>query len=229
MLSSITDRDTRWHGGADANQQDKATVAPDWSPEAERGRWAELQEQLASKLSRPRGLAEGGVSMFMALVEDGGCHELVPKSHREWRKDSQYEVLRKLNGKSGHAPMEDAVAIRLAPGQGLVRDGVTIHRGRTRADQERLTLSWGWSKAPEHLLDPANPTKPVTPAVIDRRQRWKLSPEVRAALPEGWMQTAYDRWRVGQKDGGRLIDRLNANEMERLSEAELEAARLPLE
>ena len=146
-------RDTRWHGGSDANQQDKATVAPDWSPEAERGRWAELQEQLASKVSRPRGLAEGGVSMFMALVEDGGCHgaffmllhclllfcfmltmmkltELVPKSHREWRKDSQYEVLRRLNGTSGHAPMEDAVAIRLAPGQGLLRDGVTIHRGR---------------------------------------------------------------------------------------------------
>ena len=153
--------------------------------------------------------------------------ELVPRSHREWRKDSQYEVLRRLNDTSGHAPMEDAVAIRLTPGQGLVRDGVTIHRGRTRADQERLTLSWGWTKAPEHLLT-LPPSKPVTPAVIDRRQRWKLSPAVREALPEPWMQLAYDRWRVTQKEGGRLIDTLNANEVERLSEEELEAARQPL-
>jgi hypothetical protein len=159
--------------------------------------------------------------MFMALAEDDGCHELVPKSHREWRKDSQYEVLRRLNGKSGHAPMEDAVAIRLKPGQGLVRDGVTIHRGRTQADKERLTLSWGWSKGSDG---------PFTgePAVIDRRQLWKLSPEVRDALPTPWMQAAYDRWRVTQKDGGRLIDRLNSNQMERLSEEELEEARKPL-
>jgi hypothetical protein len=137
-------RDTRWHGGSDSNQQDKAATPPDWSPEAERTRWAELQAQFQGRLER--GLGAGGVSMFMALVEDNGCHELVPGSHREWRKDSQYQRLRRLDGKSGHAPMEDAIPIRLRPGQALVRDGVTIHRGRTKADQERLTLSWGWSK-----------------------------------------------------------------------------------
>ena len=43
-----------------------------------------------------------------------------------------------------------------------------------------------------------------------------------------WMEAAYDRWRVTQKDGGRLVDRLNANEMERLSPEELEEARKPL-
>jgi hypothetical protein len=66
-------RDTRWHGGSDANQQDKPTVAPDWSAEAERARWVELQEQFEGRLARERGLAAGGVSMFMALVEDSGC------------------------------------------------------------------------------------------------------------------------------------------------------------
>jgi hypothetical protein len=42
------------------------------------------------------------------------------------------------------------------------------------------------------------------PAIIDRRQRWKLSPAVREALPTQWFKEAYDRWRVTQKDGGRL-------------------------
>ena len=137
-------RDTRWHGGSDSNQQDKAATPPDWSPEAEKKRWAELQAQFHGQLDR--GLNAGGVSMFLALVEDDGCHELVPGSHRDWRKDAQYERLRRLDGKSGHAPMPDAVPIRLKAGQGLVRNGVTIHRGRTKADKERLTMSWGWSK-----------------------------------------------------------------------------------
>ena len=35
-------------------------------------------------------------------------------------------------------------------------------------------------------------------------------------------------WRVGFKDGGRLIDRLNANERERLSSQERERAERPL-
>ena len=218
-LSVLLRRDTRWHGGSDSNQQDKAEVEPDWSPEAERRRWDELQEAFQAR--RERGFGAGGVSMFMALVEDGGCHEIVPRSHREWRKDSQYNVLRRIDGVSGHAPMEDAVAVRLRPGQALIRDGVTIHRGATRADQERLTFSWNLSKG-------SNAPFTGEPAVIDRRQRWKLSPEVRDALPEPWMEAAYDRWRVTQKDGGRLADRLNANEMERLSPEELEEARKPL-
>ena len=64
-------RDTRWHGGSDSNQQDKAEVEPDWSPEAERRRWDELQEAFQAR--RERGFGAGGVNMFMALVEDGGC------------------------------------------------------------------------------------------------------------------------------------------------------------
>ena len=70
-LSVLLRRDTRWHGGSDSNQQDKAEVEPDWSPEAERRRWDELQEAFQAR--RERGFGAGGVSMFMALVEDGGC------------------------------------------------------------------------------------------------------------------------------------------------------------
>ena len=71
--------------------------------------------------------------------------------------------------------------------------------------------------------------EPAAPAkVIDVRQRWKLSSQVREALPTPWLREAYDQWRVGFNDGGRLIDRLNANERERLSPQERERAERPL-
>jgi hypothetical protein len=44
------------------------------------------------------------------------------------------------------------------------------------------------------------------------------------ALPARWLQEAYDEWRAGVRDGDRLIDRLNANERERLSPAQREKA-----
>jgi hypothetical protein len=40
------------------------------------------------------------------------------------------------------------------------------------------------------------------------------------------MRKSYDRWRVTVRDGGRIVDRLNANELERLTdEAKAEARR----
>ena len=87
---------------------------------------------------------------------------------------------------------------------------------RTLADTERLTLSWGWSRAPP-------PTE--EPAVIDGRSLWMLSPGVREALPKDWMRAAYDRWRGTVRDGGRAVDRLNANELELLNEEQKARAR----
>ena len=81
-----------------------------------------------------------------ALCPDDGCHELVPGSHREWRTDFQYDVLRRLNGNRVHTPIPGAVSIRLKRGEALLRSGVTIHRGNTRADSERLTLVTGWAR-----------------------------------------------------------------------------------
>ena len=61
--------------------------------------------------------------------------------------------------------------------------------------------------------------------MIDGRSLWMLSPGVWEALPKDWMRAAYDRWRGTVRDGGRAVDRLNANELEVLSEAEKEEAR----
>jgi hypothetical protein len=52
-----------------------------------------------------------------------------------------------------------------------------------------------------------------------------LHPSVRAALPHEWMRRGYDRWRAMVRDGGRLVDRLNANELELLDEEHKARAR----
>ena len=222
-------RDTTWHGGNTKNQQDLGG-SEDWSAEGEQRRWRELQAQNAAQ--RERGLSKDGVNLFIALVDDPvGCHELVPESHREFRTEHQYAVLRKLNGVGHHPPLPGAVSIRLKRGQALIRSGLTIHRGNTRADCERLTMVTGFSRRLAHagVEDGNEPAAPAAPAkVIDVRQRWKLSSQVREALPTPWLREAYDQWRVGFKDGGRLIDRLNANERERLSPQERERAERPL-
>eukprot|EP01050_Picozoa_sp_SAG11_P026919 SAG11_NODE_6622_length_1278_cov_0.744699_2_plen_165_part_00 len=164
------------------------------------------------------------MSLFLALVDDDvGCHELVPRSHREFRTERQYNVLRKINGAGYHPPLPEAVSVRLRRGQALIRSGVTIHRGNTRADVERLTMVTAFQRRGS-----GEPTSPPKRKVIDVRQRWKLAPEVRAALPTSWLREAYDQWRGGFEDGGRLIDRLNANERERLSPEERGRAERPL-
>jgi hypothetical protein len=154
-------------------------------------------------------------------------HELVPRSHKAWRSEEERAVLRPLGfdwtepvpGRPRglyqhglHTPLSTGVAIHLEPGQGLIRNGVCIHRGRTLADTERMTLSWGWSRAP------TPPAAGEDTVVVDGRSLWMLSPAVREALPHAWMQEAYDRWRATVRDGGRAVDRLNANELEVLSE-----------
>ena len=225
-------RDVRWHGGPSYLQQETQRQAPDVSEPTERSRWAELQ--VNPEVLQP---AEDGVTMFMALTEDRGCHELVPRSHREWRSAEERAVLRPLGFDwtarstdadpvaSGlyqhglHTKLSSGVAIHLEPGQGLIRNGVCIHRGRTLAHQERMTMSWGWSRAPSVEALSADP------AVIDARSLWMLDPRVREALPHSWMRLGYDRWRATVRDGGRLVDRMNANELELLDEEARAAAR----
>eukprot|EP01052_Picozoa_sp_SAG31_P031186 SAG31_NODE_3279_length_4470_cov_48.789293_2_plen_104_part_00 len=66
-----------------------------------------------------------------------------------------------------------------------------------------------------------------SPVMVDSRSIWMLGPAVAEALPYEWMRAGYDRWRMTVRDGGRLIDRLNANELEVLSEEEKAEARKP--
>ena len=47
---------------------------------------------------------------------------------------------------NAHTALPGAVRVRLRPGEVLVRNGATIHRGVTTAGTERLTLSCGWCK-----------------------------------------------------------------------------------
>ena len=265
-------RDVRWHKGKDYLQQETERLAPDTSLEAERERWAELQEDWERE--RRDGLGADGVSMFLALAPDEGCHELVPGSHLRWRTEEERAVLKPLGfdwaGGRGlyqhgrHEPLSTGVAVRLQPGQGLIRHGyvllshgacvvhcgvdrvggagihsATIHRGRTLSSQERLTLLWSWQRAPivgtpaagtalgtasgpsasggAHIAEAQQP--------VDGRMLWALDPSVRGSLPTGWMRAAYDRWRATVRDGGRCVDRMNANELERLSDEERTRAR----
>ena len=67
--------------------------------------------------------------------------------------------------------------------------------------------------------------EPPEPSVVDARSLWLLSPAVREALPHDWMRVALDRWRCPVWDGGRIVDRLNANELELLSDEEKAEAR----
>ena len=83
--------------------------------------------------------------------------------------------------------MPDSRFINLKAGQALLWTGDMLHRGRTPAGQERLTLSCSWSKWNACMHAPP-------PDYRDRTVAWKLEPAVRAALPTEWMRTAWDRW-----------------------------------
>ena len=233
-------RDVRWHGGKNYLQQETDRQLPDTSEAAERKRWAELQAEFHLRRRGNNGGDE--VAMFLALAPDQGCHEIVPASHLAWRSAEERSVLRPLgfdwtmshfdreaaaakrHTQPGlyqhglHTPLSSGRAVMLRPGQGLIRNGATIHRGRTRHNTERTTLSWTWSRAP--------PSSQLPPSAIDSRSFWMLSPAVRAALPTVWMQEAYDRWRSSVQDDFTLATRLNANELERLSPAAKRAAKV---
>ena len=195
----------------------------DYSDAAQAERWAELSADTAdlrSDLSDGDGavrkrraegrqdigdeVQQGGIAWMMALVDDE-CHEIVRGSHRRYRTQFEDTVLsagKRLmaTGPDGYSPQVEgfpnshsaipgAAIVRLKPGQALIRNGIAIHRGRTSAGVERATLSLGWNK---WLPSFSRPT------VVDRRMRWLLDPAVREGLGEGWMRTAYDRWRVTQ-------------------------------
>ena len=101
---------------------------------------------------------------------------------------------------------------------------MTIHRGNTRATAERLTLVTGWARESPAAADTSKP-----PAIADARWVWKLSPEVREGLPEEWMRQAWDRFAARNRVGGRTIDRINKNVLEKMTPEELEAAARPLD
>jgi hypothetical protein len=171
-------RDTTWHGGKNRVQQERGRAADDdWSEQGERRRWAELQTQADAQ--RAQGLSRDGVNLFVALVDDDcGCHELVPRSHTQFRTEHEYNVLRKMEGVGAHPPLPSAVSVRLRRGQALVRSGVTIHRGHTLAAEERLTMVTGFTRrrpGPEQQQQQQQQQQ-----LVDTRQRWKLSPCVRA-------------------------------------------------
>jgi hypothetical protein len=81
-------RDTRWRALAEGStaslQQDSRTNPQqiDWSVEAERQRWSEIQGE--REAAERRSLAANGISLLLALVPEES-HELVPRSHREFR------------------------------------------------------------------------------------------------------------------------------------------------
>ena len=96
-----------------------------------------------------------GCNIFLALVDDES-HELIPRSHREWRTDLERDVLLRfaaprLREEPGHIELWDGestlpqqTVVRLKAGECMLRDGKTIHRGHAQPG-ERLTLAGGES------------------------------------------------------------------------------------
>ncbi|MDA1191630.1 MAG: hypothetical protein O3A46_08110 [Candidatus Poribacteria bacterium] len=146
--------------------------------------------------------------MFLALADDE-CHEVIPGSHNRWRTPIEHDVLLPKNMKDagvphtpswdGKSPLPGQTAIRLKPGEALIRVGSNIHTGHTVPQRERNTIAIGWSKW-------GGPSD-EEPKVADARHAWQLDPAVREALPHEWMKTAWDRWAETQKLGDTLEDR----------------------
>ena len=100
---------------------------------------------------------------------------------------------------NGKDPLPGQVAIRLKPGQALIRNGVTIHTGHCVPERERNTLSIvGRNGA---VLLTKNPRSPMRGS----HGCWILL--FRDALPHDWMKTAWDRWAARHKLGDTLEDR----------------------
>jgi hypothetical protein len=111
-------------------------------------------------------------------------------------KDAGIPYTPSWNGKD---PLPGQTAIRLQPGEALIRNGATIHTGRNFPERERNTLSIGWSK----WKGPSDEDLKVE----DVRMAWQLDPAVREAMPHEWMKVAYDRWAETRKLGDSLEDR----------------------
>jgi len=120
---------------------------------------------------------------YLALVDDE-CLQIVPRSQHRPRTAAERRVL----SEAPHDDIPGQEVVRLEAGQVLFWDGNTIHRGNMTKDVERLTLAASWQK---HGDDDAPVEK------VDDRFAWRLSEDVRAALPEG-LHRYYDRWRALQ-------------------------------
>ncbi len=199
-------RDLRWWGSGErvtSQRDDRATKPEEYSEEVERKRWEQIREDNKKAIEE-----RNGVSMFLALVDDE-CHELLPGTHNRWRTPLEHDVLLPKKIKeagvpytpswNGEDPLPGQVAIRLKAGEAVIRNGATIHTGRTVPGRERNTLSIGWSK----WKGPSN----EEPKVEDARMAWQLDPTVREALPHEWMKKAWDRWAVTRILGDSLEDR----------------------
>ena len=210
-------RDLGWQGAGDGPAA--------YSEAAEKKRWEEIRESHAKSIAERNEL-----KVFLALVDDE-CHELIPGSHDRWRTPYEHDVLLPQGMKdqgvphtpswNGTDPLPGQVAIRLKPGQALIRNGNNIHTGHTVPDRERNTLSIGWSK----WSGPSD----KEPKVADARIAWRLDPAVREAQPHEWMKQAWDRWAVTQRLGDTLEDRYAGFDVERIKAGEVVGWRSELE
>jgi len=215
-------RDCSWWGtGASSDNEDPAN----YSESAERERWEEIRAENARSLKE-----RNGVRLFLALADDE-CHELVPGSHNRWRTALEHDVVLPNSMKKqgvprtsswdGVSPLPGQVAVRLKPGQALIRFDSVLHIGHTVPERERYTLSIGWSRW--------SGTRSMEPIVADTRHAWQLDPAVREALPHEWMKTAWDRWARTQKLGDTLEDRYADYDIARIKSGEVVGWRTELE
>ena len=221
-------RDVTWWGdGASyfSQREIRGDTPEDYSEEVERIRWKEIQESNEKRVTE-----RNGVSMFLALTDDE-CHELIPSSHHRWRTPFEHDVLLPQGMKDQGVPytpswnrsdpLPDQVAVRLKPGEALIRNGNNIHTGHTVPERERNTLSIGWSKWSGESTG--------EPSVADARNAWQLDPAIRDALPHGFMQTAWDRWAETQKLGGTLEDRYAGYDITQIKSGKVAGWRTELE
>ena len=221
-------RDATWWGTGKSyfsQRDDRGEDPEDYSEKTEKLRWEEIRADNLKSIEE-----RNGVSMFLALADDE-AHELVPGSHHRWRTPLEHDVLlpQAMKDKgvphtpswNGKDPLPDQVAIRLKPGEALIRNGATVHTGHAVPHRERNTLVIGWSKW----------SGPSTeePSVADARTAWQLDPAVRDALPHEWMKTAWDRWAETQKLGDTLEDRYAGFDIERIKAGEVAGWRTELE
>ncbi len=221
-------RDVTWWGdgkGYFSQREVRGDTPEDYSEEVERIRWKEIQESNKKRITE-----RNGVSMFLALTDDE-CHELIPGSHHRWRTPFEHDVLLPQAMKDQGVPytpswnkkdpLPGQVAIRLKPGEALIRNGNNIHTGHTVPERERNTLSIGWSKWSGEFTG--------EPSVADARSAWQLDPAVREALPHGWMQTAWDRWEERHKLGDTLEDRYAGFDVRQIKSGKVAGWRTELE
>ncbi len=221
-------RDVTWWGtgkGYFSQREVRGETSEDYSEEVERIRWKEIQERNERSIE-----SRSGVSMFLALTDDE-CHEMIPGSHHRWRTPFEHDVLLPKSMKdqgvphtpswNGKDPLPGQTAIRLKPGEALIRNGAAIHTGHTVPERERNTLSIGWSKW-------GGPFE-GEPSVADARFAWMLDPAVREALPHEWMKTAWDRWAERHRLGDTLEDRYSGFDIQQIKEGAFVGWRTELE